>query len=1189
MALKIKGQTVIDDDRGLGDISKIGIGTTANPTGAKLLVDVGSGVTAVTVQGSEGQLFSVTNELTTGSIFSVNDISGIPSIDVDADGTILVAPYSTTEKVGIGTTSPAYKMDVVGDINFTGTLFQNGTEYTSGITSLTNDTSPVLGADLDANSNNIFGVNNLNVTGVSTFTSTVEIKPDSDIKALIVDSTSATTDSNPNVTLRGNGPQVIDFRDSGNGVGLKIAYRTSPNQFAVENSENTTTHFKIDRDDGRVELNYGGSKKFETTGAGVSITGDIIVSTGGTIGASSGVVTYYGDGSNLTGVQVTPQGTDTAIQFNANSSFSGIASLASISTSTFSVGIGTIIDIKPYDTQNSGTLSFEASAGQLFSITNNLTTGSIFSVNDVSGIPSIDVDADGTVLVAPYSTTEKVGIGTTNPQYKLHVIGNTNIDGTFTVNGSPVSGGGISSVFDDTTPKLGGNLDGNSNDIFGVNNLNVSGIATFQNNVKLLDSDTLSFGTGEDFKIGHYFGTNAITMLSGNLSFTDSSSNERLKLTNNGDWEIKDNQATTRLKVVSTGATVTGDLYATTLYGDGSNLTGISTYSDSSVDSHLNQSNPTSGYVLSWNGTDYAWVAQSGGGGGGSSLWTSTGYTGIGTSSAVGIGTKIEIIPYDDQDGGTLSFEGSAGNLFSVTNNLSSGSIFAVNDISGSPSIDVNADGTVLVAPYSTTEKVGVGTVTPGYKLDVVGDLNFTGTLYQNGSVFNPGVTPSGGEGAVQFNSSSNLSGISTLLSVSSSAFSVGIGTIIDIKPYDDQDGGTLSFEGSAGNLFSITNNLSSGSIFAVNDISGSPSIDVNADGTVLVAPYGTTEYLGVGTDNPQYKLDVNGTTKIGNMYVGIGNTDVIVEGDMRVTGILSIGQGTITLDPTNDEIHIGQTKLKRASSGEFEIRDRISNSLKSLKTAGSSIIGILSATDHITIRSEDGTPSRIDFYCESNNAHYTRIQAAAHSAYSGNATVTLPASSGTLLLTDGSGANLTSLNASNLGSGTIPDARFPSTLPAVSGASLTGLTGASAATYGSATATPVIVVDSDGRITGISTVATSGSGGGGGASEAFKTIAVSGQSDVVADTATDTLTLVAGNNMTITTNASGDSITFASSGSGGSSTLSGLTDVTISSPSSGQVLKYNGSAWVNDTDATGSGGGGSGTVDLLEVMLFSS
>lgn len=46
-----------------------------------------------------------------------------------------------------------------------------------------------------------------------------------------------------------------------------------------------------------------------------------------------------------------------------------------------------------------------------------------------------------------------------------------------------------------------------------------------------------------------------------------------------------------------------------------------------------------------------------------------------------------------------------------------------------------------------------------------------------------------------------------------------------------------------------------------------------------------------------------------------------------------------------------------------------------------------------------------------------------------------------------------------------------------------------------------------------------------------FKTIAVSGQSDVVADTTADTLTLVAGTNMTLTTSAGGDSVTFASSG----------------------------------------------------------
>jgi len=49
----------------------------------------------------------------------------------------------------------------------------------------------------------------------------------------------------------------------------------------------------------------------------------------------------------------------------------------------------------------------------------------------------------------------------------------------------------------------------------------------------------------------------------------------------------------------------------------------------------------------------------------------------------------------------------------------------------------------------------------------------------------------------------------------------------------------------------------------------------------------------------------------------------------------------------------------------------------------------------------------------------------------------------------------------------------------------------------------------------------------------AFSTVVVSGQSDVVADAATDTLTLVAGSNMTITTAAGSDTVTFAASGSG--------------------------------------------------------
>ncbi len=99
-----------------------------------------------------------------------------------------------------------------------------------------------------------------------------------------------------------------------------------------------------------------------------------------------------------------------------------------------------------------------------------------------------------------------------------------------------------------------------------------------------------------------------------------------------------------------------------------------------------------------------------------------------------------------------------------------------------------------------------------------------------------------------------------------------------------------------------------------------------------------------------------------------------------------------------------------------------------------------------------------------------------------------------------------------------------------------------------------------------------------------FKTISVAGQSNVVADSATDTLTLVAGSNVTITTNATNDTITISAAGAAGATTLDGLTDVVITSPSLNQVLKYNGSQWVNDTDATGGGGGGSNSFQTISV-----
>jgi hypothetical protein len=70
------------------------------------------------------------------------------------------------------------------------------------------------------------------------------------------------------------------------------------------------------------------------------------------------------------------------------------------------------------------------------------------------------------------------------------------------------------------------------------------------------------------------------------------------------------------------------------------------------------------------------------------------------------------------------------------------------------------------------------------------------------------------------------------------------------------------------------------------------------------------------------------------------------------------------------------------------------------------------------------------------------------------------------------------------------------------------------------------VIIDEDGIITALSGAEVTLTNG-------FETIAVTGQSNVVAESATDTLTLTAGTGISITTNASTDTITITNTGSG--------------------------------------------------------
>tara|TARA_Y100000004_G_scaffold137755_1_gene156115 strand:- start:2743 stop:3420 length:678 start_codon:yes stop_codon:yes gene_type:complete len=87
-------------------------------------------------------------------------------------------------------------------------------------------------------------------------------------------------------------------------------------------------------------------------------------------------------------------------------------------------------------------------------------------------------------------------------------------------------------------------------------------------------------------------------------------------------------------------------------------------------------------------------------------------------------------------------------------------------------------------------------------------------------------ITPGSGEPQILFRGSGAIDTAVELNVMSSYQSATGSGT-------------ALLYEGTEGLLFGITDNLSSGTIFSVADISGLPTIEVNASGDVKLAEYG--------------------------------------------------------------------------------------------------------------------------------------------------------------------------------------------------------------------------------------------------------------------------------------------------------------------------------------------------------------
>jgi len=327
--------------------------------------------------------------------------------------------------------------------------------------------------------------------------------------------------------------------------------------------------------------------KYLTSTNGTSLFRSVLtgVTTAGIIQGA----TYYGDGTNLTGI-VTTLVAGTGVVLNPSNGKGQVTiDVTAVSSATYAGNAGLTTDVKG---GTAGAVLYQVGSNDT-GFTAVGTAGQVLQSNGTSApswtsLTSINVSyADSTGISTnlsggsagriPYQSsvdnTEFVPIGASG--YILSAQGTAAPQwinpGTLSVNYANTSG-------------IATNVDGGTAD---VTTLNVSGFSTFQGNARFEDNYRLYFGNGDDLEIksdganGLIRNTSSLSLYSDELYLRNNTNSEPyLKGTVNDSVELYyDNSK--KLETTGFGITVTGGIYAsgvvtaTAYYGDGSNLTGV--------------------------------------------------------------------------------------------------------------------------------------------------------------------------------------------------------------------------------------------------------------------------------------------------------------------------------------------------------------------------------------------------------------------------------------------------------------------------------------------------------------------------------------------------------------------------------------------------------------------------------------
>ena len=213
--------------------------------------------------------------------------------------------------------------------------------------------------------------------------------------------------------------------------------------------------------------------------------------------------------------------------------------------------------------------------------------------------------------------------------------------------------------------------------------------------------------------------------------------------------------------------------------------------------------------------------------------------------------------------------------------------------------------------------------------------------------------------------------------------------------------GSALLFQGTQGQLFSITDNLSSGVIFSVADIAGLPLIEADASGDVKLGEFG--RYVGVGSGIPQYGLDISASGRIQkgvvlSSYVPAVTTNTLYNegGTLKFNGSSIGGGGVDTYTSGVATYASGQAISNQSNIVALNTASGIATSLLSVSGTATSLIASSGIATYAsgqaienkglaTYASGQAIANESDILATSGIAHYASGQAGGSSLTAGS------------------------------------------------------------------------------------------------------------------------------------------------------------------------------------------------------------